>query len=772
MDRSNYTKVLMEQIKHLEKSIKDIDPELKEANKYKMIDSYGNRLLPLKLKKKGLKEDLKRLRKKLAGERKRQKQAKKFQQATMASGRTEKKKRRRTRQTTLKEMTATERAERDRSVREARAKRKVRAKAGFKDTKTRGPTGDPDDPLYIAGLGSQRGKYNKSQANKIRREKKAIDLERAKLQREKDSQNPIFSTNPLTNQERRRRGGTSLDRAFGQGTINQGQDTISRTPEPPPPTATTREDLKDWRGRIKVIKKGVLGAPLSASDALSQDLDYELLPPEKLSEELKKLKKDMGGRADSISEGALKREATKLGLISRLEDFGLRVAPSVRKTQTQTGLGQADKIRVSNLPEKEFRRRDLSKNIVEYRGGSEGSKALQRLERANRNRANFDAIRANRKSQKVKPAFKSIQERYQKARSEDSPASSRYKSDASSSYKRLTGGLDIVSEDPLAQFRVETEDPLAEFRVKDIPPEKRKLKLKPKKEKLISTTFDDIFEGAIRRIKDKPDAFERDEETGKFLNPMIEEEFQKELQELEKEKQDLQAKSKFGSIQEEEEFVDVKGEEPEPEPVDRIPSSISRAPRKETPETAVPPRPILRLPQPKPPILRLPQTEVQPKPTSLSEGSDEEVFSRGEQLTKKKEPEPEPPEPQPEPPSQSQKRYSTNPRQRSISEHFTPEVKRMAIEGEDKLKEMKQALQDKHKIPKKYFAKASTKKEKDEILQRVNNYLINMMGYTANSVAYNEAMRQSEDIINQALINQRFKSKTPKTNRRRGQRRK
>ena len=780
-------------------------------------------------------------------------------------GKGDKKKRRRERHAELRKLPPTERAERDKKTREARARKKERGKESFKETKTRGPTGDPEDPLYVAGLSNQRGKYNKSQAAKMKREKQAINLERQKLQRDRDRQNPIFDTNPLTNQERRRRGGTSLDRAFGSGVINQGQDTISRTPEPPPPTATTRQDLKDWRGKIKVIKKGVLGAPISAGDELSRDLDYELLPPGKLSEQLKKLKEDPSGFADAVSEDALKKEATRLGLISRLEEFGLRVAPSVRRTQTQTGLGQADKIRVSNIPTKEFARRDLSKNIIDYRGGSKGSEALQRLEKANRNRENFSAIvDARRLSlKKDKPVNKKLRERYEKPKT-FGPASSRYVkkekdplSLASSRARRL--GVDITSDKQIGggnqpekqldipaeffsmagkdepfpkTYRYGQQDPLNEFRIRpvrkpdEIRPEKRILKLKPKKPPVIKTTFDDIFEGAIRRIKERPESLERDEKTGEFVNPMVEEDFQKQF------KEELDDAQFDTASEDEEQFVDVKP--PQDRDVVAIPSRVARAPRAEEPLTPLQlsqreaiikgeqgaGRPIgfrkqrptelqrkqekrdleaklkfgksprflsaplddepedINIPkepkQPKPaPLLRLPQTEVPPKPAPLSEGTPEEVFSRplGEVL--KKEPEPEPPEPQPDPPpAQSQKRYSTNPRLRSVSKTFTPEIKKMAIEGEDKLKQMKDDLVDKHDIPKKFFAKASTKKEKDAIIQRVNDFLVNRSynPYTVNSIAYNEAMRGTEDLINQALINQRLKRRTPKTDRRKGKR--
>ena len=64
------TKGLMEQIKKLEQTIKDINPKLKEANKYKMIDSYRNQIIPLKLKKQKINKDLKELRKQLATNRK------------------------------------------------------------------------------------------------------------------------------------------------------------------------------------------------------------------------------------------------------------------------------------------------------------------------------------------------------------------------------------------------------------------------------------------------------------------------------------------------------------------------------------------------------------------------------------------------------------------------------------------------------------------------------------------------------------------------------
>ena len=120
---------------------------------------------------------------------------------------------------------------------------------------------------------------------------------------------------------------------------------------------------------------------------------------------------------------------------------------------------------------------------------------------------------------------------------------------------------------------------------------------------------------------------------------------------------------------------------------------------------------------------------------------------------------------------EKQKRYSTNPRERSVSDFFTPEKQAQAIKDYDDLKQHKDMLLKKWGLPKKIWRDASTLKQEQEVLDRVRELLL-LKNYEENSVDFNRAMIEARVLIKKAQKVKRQQAKTPKTDRRRGRKKK
>ena len=121
------------------------------------------------------------------------------------------------------------------------------------------------------------------------------------------------------------------------------------------------------------------------------------------------------------------------------------------------------------------------------------------------------------------------------------------------------------------------------------------------------------------------------------------------------------------------------------------------------------------------------------------------------------------------------KRYSTNPSERSVSEFFTEGKRASAIAERERLDLLKTQLQVKIGLKKSIFQKAGIEKSHPEIMASVEARLLSdapKMNYQRGSIQFNQVMSQVVDLLNTARRVKQAESRTPKTSRRKGQRKK
>ncbi len=876
--------------KKLTAEIKDLEKELKEHRKYRMIDSHRFKILPLTQKIKKLKFDKKQLFSTLLSL---QRQFKQNQRGRKTHGLRRQKSKRRGR---LNRMTKKERDE-DTDLTQKRRKEKKqreRQKAIEKATGSTGrggPKGTDEDPIYTRQSG-QRGKYNKSKAKKMKEKQEALARAEVELKKllPKNMGGSIYEEgDTATSKERKRRSkGTALDRAYGSNVGLSGHP--SHAQERPQGVQKDEGPLNQYAdpsmitGKIKVIKQGVVsekgesGEELSRREKIAHILDV-------YADELEAIKQDLFRRLGNderivskaeirkMSQNELmRRHLNQMGYIQK--GIGVDASAQTDDINKAKGKAPAGFRRVSNIPGQEFVRDDISKSATELRGKPDKpSPALKRLAKMKSDKEKFESrnrIRYAVTDEDLR--VRAYNQRYgkdllretsniggqivatprllydrdkdrrelfdEKGRTstitplqavEGLPfqdtqreAFGKLKENRRKGKVKAQAGIDSFLSDVIAGaerriFTPKTQD-LSDFDPNEEPDRLlRKSCVEPRiapPEEIpkVSSTIEDIqavssdLSQLQERLEEKQRRLDEEDKEG-FLSdidetpqPQIEtdeDDFERDVPQLVfpskpavrnkmkqravKQIQGELSKQKVRSLTKAREyFVNpgyFLGREPAPLTLqdEIVMKELEEAKRKADKEAEINNpflrrTPVLSLPQPvaKGKVKRFFPTETPPKPkfplSAYQVRKDNEVRIDDEIVV------PKSPVSSPRP-SRTQKRYSTNPAQRSISEFFTKEKREQAIKDGEELRELKKKLVLNTGYKMKFLASVTIDKAQNQIREAFKEYLMNTLGLS--EVGANADINEYlEPIFQVGRRVRKAKQRTPKTNRRRGRKKK
>ena len=384
---------LMKEVKSAEEELKIAQKQLREHRQYRMIQHHADKIIPTERQVKALKQKKANANKRLLAKQKEIKQRKKGPQVKKARSRHKKQR--------LSKMTKKQRdAHTDTTQKERREAKQRRALM-------KGPTGEEDDPVYTRNAG-QRGKYNKSKAKKLKEKEEAIARSEQALKRllPKNMGGSIYDEkDSFASKERKRRGGTALDRAFGSnvGLTGSLQDpSVSKLPQQgvkkdEGPLPIFDPESAPAGTRIKVIKQGQLEGKeedLTRREKIAYILDIYADDLVKIRE---KLFRSFGRDGRIIGDADLEKMARDELVKKHLSSLGfIQGGPGVDAVAQTEDINKAKAKappgmrRVSNIPGQEFVRDDISKASTELRKVKGPSKALERLAKMKSDKEKFE----------------------------------------------------------------------------------------------------------------------------------------------------------------------------------------------------------------------------------------------------------------------------------------------------------------------------------------------------------------------------------------------